>query len=645
MCNKCNHTNKCCSEDSGGGNRKWVYAALSALLLVVGMVLQYTSEWFEESWVRAALFAVAYLPVGLPVLKEAWEGICNRDFFNEFSLMSIASIGAFCIGEYPEAVAVMLFYSIGETLQDGAVERAKGNINALLDVRPETAAVVEGDKIETKHPSEVKPGDVIEVKVGERLPLDGVLIDGKASFNTAALTGESMPRTVEDGGEVLAGMIAADRTVKVSVTKVFAESALSRILKLVEEASDRKAPAELFIRKFARIYTPTVIVLAFLIMAILSTLSYFGIVGMSYSDAFYRGLVFLVVSCPCALVVSIPLSYFAGIGAASRRGILFKGGNYLSEITKVNMVVFDKTGTLTTGQFKVKSIDIADGVAEEQLLSIASSVEAMSNHPIAKAVVEFCNGRGVAPCMQVDSVEENAGYGVKASVDGRIVLLGNMKLLKKEGITNLPDFSASTATVVGCAVDSAYFGALLLADEAKADAREAISGLAAEGIKETMILSGDKSAIVAELAKELGVTGYAGDLLPADKVERFQRLKGNGKVLAFVGDGINDAPVLALSDVGIAMGGLGSDAAIETADVVIQNDSPAKVAEAVRIGRITKSIVGQNIVMAIGVKIVVMVLGTLGIAGLWEAVFADVGVALIAVLNALRIQWLVTKNH
>lgn len=638
MC--CNHCHgKSCDTANPHNYKRWMPAIVSAVLLAAGLSLQYGSDGFAVSQYRWVLFVLAYLPVGLPVMKEAWEeGVYRKDFFNEFLLMTIASIGAFCIGEYPEAVAVMLFYSVGEALQEQAVERAKGSIQALLDVRPETTTVIADDGSSmVKHPSEVLPGMVVEVKTGERLPLDGILLDEHASFDTAALTGESVPRTVEKGGSVLAGMIATASAVRVRVTKPFADSALSRILRMVEEANERKAPAELFIRKFARIYTPVVIALAVLIAAVLPFVADF-----EFSESLYRGLVFLVVSCPCALVVSIPLSYFAGIGTASRNGILFKGGNYLSEISKLDMVVFDKTGTLTTGHFGVKRIETASCTDEESLLSIIASVEAMSTHPIAKAIVEYCKSKDIKADYAVEAVEESAGGGLKAFTAGRRVVIGNMSFLMQEGAKGLPDFSSEIDTVVVCSIDGEYSGAVFLADEVKPDSKDAVAALYAEGVKKTAILSGDKSAIVADLAKKLGVTQFAGDLLPSGKVDAFRRMMQDADgAVAFVGDGINDAPVLAMSNVGIAMGDLGSDAAIETADVVIQDDKPSKVAKAVRIGRVTKRIVAQNIVFAIAFKVGVLLLGAFGLAGLWEAVFADVGVALLAVLNALRIQWVV----
>ena len=641
MCCDCSKKEGCCRAGHHGRGR-WIPAAVSAVLLAAGLVLQYGSASFAASPYHWVPFLIAYLPVGIPVIKEAWkESRHGKDFFNEFLLMSIASIGAFCIGEYPEAVAVMLFYSVGETLQEQAVKRAKSNIKALLDVRPETAAVIMDDgTTAVRHPSEVVPGMTVEVKAGERVPLDGVLTGSRAAFDTAALTGESVPRMVEEGGEVLAGMIASGSAVRIRVTKPFSDSALSRILKMVEEANGRKAPAELFIRKFARVYTPAVIALAASIIAILPFVS-----GLDFSESLYRGLVFLVVSCPCALVISIPLSYFAGIGAASRRGILFKGGNYLSAISRLDTVVFDKTGTLTTGKFGVRRVEPARGIDRISLLSAIASVEEMSTHPIAKAITDYCIEERIGIRHKAENVEESAGGGLKASVGGKRVSVGNLRFLKGEGIADLPDSDDETATVVACAIDGKYSGSIFLADVVKPDSEAAIKSLYREGVKTTAILSGDKSSIVGALAKQLGITRHEGDLLPDGKVEAFRRIKDEAKgTVAFVGDGINDAPVLALSDIGIAMGGLGSDTAIETADVVIQDDRPSKVALAVKIGRITKRIVIQNITFCISFKVLVLALGAFGLAGLWEAVFADVGVALLAVVNALRIQLLACKK-
>ncbi len=631
---ECCEGHGCCHEEEGTA---WQWQALSLAMLVAGIVAS-ACEWTAfRRWVPAVWYLLAFLPVAVPVIREAWENLREKDVFNEFTLMLVASIGAFAIGEYPEAVAVMLFYSIGESLQDRAVDRARDNIKALVAVRPERAMIVEDDRIVERKPSEVGVGEIIEVKTGERVPLDGLLQGQRAAFDTSALTGESVPRTVESGGEVLAGMIASDRVVRLKVTRLESDSALSRIMRLVDDAAERKAPMELFIRKFARIYTPAVTLLAALIVTLPWVVSLFGGFDYSFSDWLYRGLVFLVISCPCALVVSIPLGYFGGIGAASRLGILFKGGNYLDAMAKVKAVVLDKTGTLTKGVFQVVSI-ATDGISDAALLQTIASAESGSNHPIAKAITEAARQRGIEPLVPT-TVEELAGYGLKAAVDGHQVLVGNLRLLEKEGIIYPDNLKTVVDTMVCCAVDGSYAGCLSLADVAKDDAAEAMSRLKSEGVEHLAVLSGDRSAIVSRFAKEVGIDEAFGDLLPADKVRKFEEFKAaHDGVVAYVGDGINDAPVLALSDVGIAMGGLGSDAAVETADVVIETDRPLRIADAVRVGKATRRIVKQNIVLALGVKIIVMLLGALGFANLWAAVFADVGVAMLAIANALRIR-------
>lgn len=616
---------------------------LSAAMLLIGILLgNYEEDTFFNGYLALAWYILAYLPVGLPVLAEAWESVRKKDFFSEFTLMTLATLGAFYIGEYPEGVAVMLFYSIGEAFQDRAVDRAKRNIGALLDVRPETVNVVRnGETLETS-PREVEVGEVIEVKAGGRISLDGCLLDGKASFDTAALTGESVPRTLREGDEVLAGMIVTDRFIRLEVTKPYDKSALARILDMVQNASERKAPAELFIRKFARIYTPVVIALSLLIVFLpwiwgMLTPSF----AYVFNDWLYRGLIFLVISCPCALVVSIPLGYFGGIGAASRLGILFKGGNYLDAITKINTVAFDKTGTLTQGIFEVQAVEMEAGVTASDLLAWIASVERYSTHPIAKAVMRYA-GEHILSEVKAERVEEIAGHGLRATLAGEELLVGNTRLLKKFDILYPAALEEIAGTIVACAKGGRYAGYLLLSDVLKPDAVQAVAGLKAQGVRNIVILSGDKQKIVDKFAKELGVTAAYGDLLPEGKVERIEALKNpGGNKVAFVGDGMNDAPVLALSDVGIAMGGLGSDAAIETADVVIQTDQPAKVAAAIRVGRTTLKIVWQNIFLAFGVKIVVLILGAGGLATMWEAVFADVGVALLAIMNAIRIQKMV----
>lgn len=623
--------------------KKYSKEIISFLLLLAGIVMQSEGvEWFRASGVRLVWYAAAYLLVGWPVLKEAFESFREKDFFNEFTLMSIASLGAFYIGEFPEGVAVMLFYSVGELFQEIAVGKARSNIRALLDLRPETATVIRNDRPVIENPQEVLVGEVIEVKPGERVPLDGTLQTATASFDTAALTGESIPRTISSGEEVLAGMIATDKMVRLRITRPYNQSALARILEMVQEASERKAPAELFIRKFARIYTPAVALLAVLIV-LLPFLYSLMLPGFTFvfNDWLYRALVFLVVSCPCALVVSIPLGYFGGIGAASSQGILFKGGNYLDAITKVNAVVFDKTGTLTEGAFDVEEVVPALGVPAAELLQTVASAELNSTHPIAKAIVKYAQREGLV-LMPPREVTELAGYGLSVrpdEPDGRHVLVGNARLLEQQGISFPQGITSIPETIVACAVDGKYLGYLLLADTPRADAQRAVDELRKLGIDTIQILSGDKPAIVLRLADRLGIKEAYGDLLPEGKVKHIEELKSDPRRrVAFVGDGINDAPVLALSDVGIAMGGLGSDAAIETADVVIQTDQPSKIATAIRIARQTRRVVWQNIAMAFAVKVAVLLLAAVGLASMWGAVFADVGVALLAILNAVRIQ-------
>lgn len=645
------HTCQCCcaheevKETAGNGGflKDYWRILLSGILLLGGIVLNATdAAFFHDRYIRLAWYVLAYLPVGLPVLKEAWESIRQKDVFSEFTLMSIATLGAFFIGEYPEGVAVMLFYSLGELFQGKAVSKARRNISALLDVRPETANVIREARLLTVNPREVQVGETIEIKPGERVPLDGVLLDGIAAFNTSALTGESVPRNIRRDEEVLAGMIVTDRVVRIRVTRPFEKSALSRILEMVQNASERKAPAELFIRKFARIYTPIVTVLAALIVLLPFLYSLIDVqFAFVFDDWLYRALVFLVISCPCALVVSIPLSYFGGIGAASRLGILFKGGNYLDAITRVNTVVFDKTGTLTRGTFEVQSCLCAPDMPEDRLVQLTASIEKNSMHPIAKAIVSYTSQRHL-PFVPLTEVREIAGYGIEARLDGERVLAGNLRLLSRYGIDYPPELSTLTDTLVACAVGNRYAGCLLLSDVLKEDSLKAIKDLKALNIDNIQILSGDKQSIVTKFADKLGVTQAYGDLLPDGKVEHIEELRRHpANRIAFVGDGINDAPVLALSHVGIAMGGLGSDAAIETADVVIQTDQPSKVATAIRVGKVTRRIVWQNISLAFGVKLLVLILGAGGLATLWEAVFADVGVALIAIVNAIRIQKLI----
>lgn len=626
--------------------KEYIRPSFSLIMLVSGISMTAGNvEWFQNKYMALAWYITAYLPVGLDVMKEAWKYIKEKDYFSEFTLMTIATLGAFAIGEYPEGVAVMLFYCIGEMFQDKAVDKARDNIKSLVAFRPDKAFVIKDGNITMTDPANVNVGDIIEVKPGERIPLDGILISEASTFNTAALTGESMPQLIEKNNEVLAGMISSDSVVLVKVSRPSTNSAISRILDMVQQATERKAPSELFIRKFARIYTPVVICLA--VLTVLIPMIYFIITGGSDIQLYdighqlikwiNRALIFLVISCPCALVISIPLGYFGGIGAASSRGILFKGSNYLDAITNIDAVVFDKTGTLTKGVFSVQSIDAISRSTDDMLRYVAT-IEANSNHPIAKAIIAYANSNMIDyKSMSVSNLKDISGYGMSAEINGMTILLGTLKLLEKEGISYPNNLINTAETIVVCAIDGTYAGHILLADTIKDDAIEAIRLLNKCGINRTEILSGDKQALVDKVAKTLKVTDGYGDLLPQGKVAHIDQLKKDGLKVAFVGDGINDAPVLALSDIGIAMGAMGSDMAIETADIVIQNDRPSRVAEAISIGKRTKKIVNENITMAIGVKVLVMILGLLGIANLWEAVFADVGVALIAILNATRI--------
>jgi Cd2+/Zn2+-exporting ATPase len=643
-CSCCAHTHECAPEKHIE-KKESIFAeywkvGLSFILLISGIIMNALElPFFREGYFSLIWYVVAYLPVGLPVMKEAWESMKDKDYFSEFTLMFVATLGAFYIGEYPEGVAVMLFYSVGELFQEKAVDKAKRNIGALLDVRPEEAAVVRDERVVIENPQSVKVGETIEIKTGGRVPLDGMMLNEVAAFNTAALTGESVPRSIRMGEEVLAGMIVTDKVIRIKVIRPFDKSALARILELVQNASERKAPAELFIRKFARVYTPIVIGLAVLIVLLPFIYSLITPQFLfTFNDWLYRALVFLVISCPCALVVSIPLGYFGGIGAASRLGILFKGGNYLDAVTKINTVVFDKTGTLTKGTFEVQFCNCESGVSEEELIRMIASVESSSTHPIAKAVVNYAGQRDIELSSVTDS-KEYAGLGLEAAVNGIQVLAGNGRLLSKFQIEYPPELLSITDTIVVCAIGNKYAGYLLLSDSLKEDAKIAIQNLKALGIQNIQILSGDKQSIVSNFAEKLGISEAYGDLLPDGKVKHLEELRQHTEnQVAFVGDGMNDAPVLALSNVGIAMGGLGSDAAIETADVVIQTDQPSKVAEAIKVGKLTRRIVWQNISLAFGVKLLVLILGAGGLATLWEAVFADVGVALIAIMNAVRIQ-------
>lgn len=603
---------------------------LALLMLATELILEFGFNYKLSNPIGFTVNSIAYLLAGRSVLNLAFRKARRGDIFNEFVLMSVATLGAFYIGEYSEGVAVMVFYQIGEWFQDSAVSRAKRNIKALLDIRPDEVTVLRNGVDQIVTPSQVSLGETIQVKPGERVALDGILVSQNASFNTAALTGESKPDTKYKDEPILAGMINLNTVAQIKVSSLFKDSKLSKILEMVQDATARKSQTQLFISRFAKVYTPIVFFLALALVA----LPYFFVEGYVFRDWLYRGLVFLVISCPCALVVSIPLGYFGGIGLASRNGILFKGGNFLDVMTKVNAVVMDKTGTLTKGVFKVQQV-VAQSISEQELVRITAALEKNSTHPVGKAVVEYA-GEDLGT-LTASEVEEIAGHGLKGKVDGKQVLAGNLKLLKKFDISYPPEIEQIVYTIVVIAIDNRYAGYITIADEIKEDAAATIKAMHDLNIK-TIMLSGDKQSVVDAVAKQIGIDAAYGDLLPEGKVEKVQSLKDQGLQIAFAGDGVNDAPVVALADVGIAMGGLGSDATIETADVVIQNDQPSKIVSAIKVGKITRNIVWQNIILAMAVKIIVLALGAGGVANLWEAVIADVGVALLAILNAVRIQ-------
>ena len=598
---------------------------IGAAVLATAVLLNLNNEWLQ-----IALFIISYIIVGGDVVKRAVKNIFKGQVFDENFLMSIATIGAFFIGEYPEGVAVMLFYQVGELFQSYAVGKSRKSIASLMDIRPDYANVKKGDELVKVDPDEVQIGDIIVIKAGEKIPLDGKVIEGSSMIDTSALTGESVPREVEVGSDILSGCININGVITAEVTKEFGESTVSKILDLVENASSKKSNSEQFITKFARYYTPVVVIIA-VFLAIIPPLV---IEGATFSDWIYRALAFLVVSCPCALVISIPLSFFGGIGGASKKGILVKGSNYLEALAETEIVVFDKTGTLTKGVFNVQEIH-PEGVSKEELLELTAYVESYSNHPISLSLKrayskEIDNGR-------ISDVEEISGHGVIATVDGKKVMAGNIKLMK---MMDIPYFKGELiGTVVHVAVNNKYIGYIVIADEVKEDSAQAIKELKAANIKQTVMLTGDNKSVGSKVAKELGLDKVYAELLPADKVEKLEELfsqKSKKGKLAFVGDGINDAPVLARADIGIAMGGLGSDAAIEAADIVIMTDEPSKIATAMKISKKTLKIAHQNIVFAIGIKIIVLILSAFGITTMWAAIFADVGVTIIAVLNAFR---------
>ena len=604
--------------------KRMLIRILASGVLFVGAVLLPLSGWAE-----LAVSLVPYAVIGWDVLWRAVRNIAHGQVFDENFLMALATIGALAIGEYPEAVFVMLFYQVGEWFQSYAVNRSRTSIAALMDIRPDYANIEVDGQLQQVDPEEVSVGDAIVIKAGERIPLDGVVLEGTSTLDTAALTGESLPRQVQPGDDVVSGCVNLSGLLKVQVTKAFEESTVSKILDLVENASSKKAKAEHFITRFARYYTP-IVVLAAVALALLPPI----FTQVSWLDSIQRALNFLVVSCPCALVISVPLSFFGGIGGASRAGILVKGGNYLEVLAKTEIVVFDKTGTLTQGVFNVTAIH-PDHCDQSQLLELAALAEASSDHPISRSLLEAW---GQLPDRsRVTQAEELSGRGVKAVVDGKVICAGNDKLMDEIGVTWHP--CHHVGTTVHVAADGVYLGHIVISDQVKPDAQQAITALKAAGVRKTVMLTGDAKPVGEAVAAQLGLDEVHTQLLPTDKVDRVEGLlkevspKG---ALAFVGDGINDAPVLSRADVGIAMGALGSDAAIEAADIVLMDDKPSKLAQAIAIARRTLAIVRQNIVFALGVKLLVLVLSALGLANLWEAVFADVGVSVIAILNAMR---------
>ena len=602
---------------------------VAAGLLLAAVIIEKKTDW--ATWQYLLLFLVPYLVVGWDTLKEAAEGLLHGEALSEDFLMSVATIGALCIGflpgaqtQFPEAVFVMLFFQLGEWFEEKAEGNSRRSIAHLMDIRPDSAHVERGEELLTVHPEEVEPGEVIVIQPGEKVPMDGVVLEGRSSLDTVALTGESVPRSIREGDEILSGCVNQSGVLRVKTTKAFGESTASKILDLVENAASRKSRSESFITRFARIYTPVVVALAVLVAVVP------GFITGEWATWIYRGLLFLVVSCPCALVISVPLTFFGGLGGASRKGILIKGSNLMDKLAGLQTVVFDKTGTLTEGVFEVSAVH-PEVIDQKELLHLAAHVERHSTHPIAVAL------RNAYPQEQdsctIGDVEETAGHGIIASVNGKKVAVGNAKLMEKVGAAWRP--CHHEGTLIHVAIDGVYAGHIVISDRIKADAAPALEALKAVGIRKTVMLTGDQESVAAAVAKQLHVDQFHAQLLPADKVSQVERLLPEGP-LAFVGDGINDAPVLTRAEVGIAMGALGSDAAIEAADVVLMDDKPSKIAAAVRIARRTLRIARENIWLAVGIKVAVLILATLGLATMWMAVFADVGVTVLAVLNAMR---------
>lgn len=598
---------------------------IASILFVIALTIN-----FQNICINRVFFLISYLIVGFEIIKKALKNITRGKVFDENFLMSIATIGAFAIGEFPEAVAVMLFYQVGELFQSYAVDKSRKSISSLMDLRPDFANVLRNEKIEKVEPDDVKIGEIIIVKPGEKIPLDGEIIEGNSFIDTKALTGEPKPKKVSVGEEILSGCINLDSVLKIKITKKYDDSTVSKILELVENASNKKSKSEKFITKFAKYYTPIVVIIA-VILAIVPPLL---IKNVTFFEWIYRALSFLVVSCPCALVISIPLSFFGGIGGASKHGILIKGSNYLEAIANLETVVFDKTGTLTEGVFDVQKIN-SNGIREEEMLEIAAYAEWYSNHPIAKSIKNKYNKS--AEEIRIKDVKEISGKGIIANIDDKKVLIGNEKIMEEYNINY--EKSKDIGTVLYVAIDDVFSGTILISDKIKDDSIRCIRLIKESGIKKIIMLTGDKKEIAENISKQLGIDICHSELLPDDKVERMENIlkqKNTNKKLAFVGDGINDAPVLALADIGIAMGGLGSDSAIEAADIVIMTDEPSKINTAIKISKKTMKIVKENIIFAIVVKILVLIFSALGIATMWEAVFADVGVSIIAIINSLR---------
>ena len=603
-----------------------IKVVIALILFLISLIIP-----FENAWINIGIYIISYLIVGLDVLIEAIKNIFKGEVFDENFLMTIATIGAFAIGEYPEAVAVMLFYQVGEMFQSYAVNKSRKSIASLMDIRPDFANIKKNGSIEKVSPDKISIGDIIIVKPGEKVPLDGTIVDGNSMLDTSALTGESVPREVNIGDEVLSGSINQNGLIEIKVTKSFGESTVSKILDLVENASSKKSKSENFISKFAKYYTPIVVVIAVL-LAIIPPIIF---KETEFIQWLYRALTFLVVSCPCALVISIPLGFFGGIGGASKLGVLVKGSNYLEALSKTEVVVFDKTGTLTEGVFEVKKVNSVD-ITKEDLIKYAAYAESFSNHPIANSLKK-AYGKDIDN-KKISETHELSGLGVNAVVDGKEVFVGNEKLMQEKNIEYIK--CNEIGTILYVAINNQFKGTIIISDKIKADAKETIEKLKKNNVKKIVMLTGDKKAVGESVAKELGLDEVYTELLPNNKVEKVEELmksKSKKGKLAFVGDGINDAPVLAISDIGIAMGGLGSDAAIEAADVVLMTDEPSKVVDAIKISKKTLKIVKQNIIFAIAVKILVLILSAIGLSNMWQAVFADVGVSVLAILNALRV--------